>query len=424
MRKRALTALTALLIFTAAALGLAGALATFVRWQNCYGPPFSLSIEPIAPLPPHPEVEWLYPRWTRDGDSVMFGVTVTAYEDILSAEEVVVSRTTRAYIASADGSRLSPLDSPNRIYANISPNGSRIAYPDGGAVGVSALDGSDRRRLADDKGWAGAIKWSPDGERIAFERSGADECAFLFFTDTPPRGLYAMKADGSEIHRIRRPNTAPDGKSVEYGAGWSWSPDSQNIGFSGVETGESGKTSSLYTVKPDGSGLAKLFTVPSEGEDGGIRSSPAWSPGGERAAFLMENGGGVNLYTITQDERDLSEVAEISAGGRGVLSWNPVDDSLILASIGSHSYIINIAESSVLIISRARGAAWSPDGARVAMILEDGGWARFAGSLSALELPPISSDGGAGVFAMSPDGSDARLLAVLGDDGAVKANGG
>ena len=355
MRKRLLTALTALLIFTAAALGLAGALATFVRWQNCYGPPFSLSIEPMAPLPPHPEVEWSYPKWTRDGDRVMFGATVTAYEYFLSAEEVVVSQTTRAYIASADGSRLSPLDSPNRIHANISPNGSRIAYPDGGAVGVSALDGSDRRRLADDKGWAGAIKWSPDGERIAFERSGADECAFLFFTNTPPRGLYAMKADGSEIHRVMRPNTATDGKSAEYGADWSWSTDSQNIGFSGVETAEAGKTSSLYTVKPDGSGLAKLFTVPSDGEDGGIRSSPAWSPGGERAAFLMENGGGVNLYTITQDGRDLSEVAEISDGGRGVLSWNPVDDSLILASIGSHSYIVNIAESSVLIISRAVG---------------------------------------------------------------------
>ena len=312
MRKRLLAAM---LIFTAATLGLAGALATFVRWQNCYGPPLSFSIEPMAPWTSHPEVEWSYPRWTRDGDSVMFGVTVTAYEDILSAEEVVVSRTTRAYIASADGSRLSPLESPNRIRAGVSPNGSRIAYPDGGAVGVSALDGSDRRRLADDKGWVDAITWSPDGERIAFERSGASECAFLFFTNTPPRGLYAMKADGSEIHRVRRPNTAPDGKSVEYGAGWTWSSDSRNIGFSGVETADAGKTSSLYTVKLDGSGLAKLFTVPSDGEDCRIRSAPAWSPGGERAAFLMENGGGVKLYTITQDGRDLSESQRFPQAG-------------------------------------------------------------------------------------------------------------
>ena len=92
MRKRLLTTLSALLIFTATALGLAGAFATFVRWDNCYGPPLAFSIEPMAPLPPHPEVEWSYPKWTRDGDSVMFGATVTAYEDILSAEEVVVSQ--------------------------------------------------------------------------------------------------------------------------------------------------------------------------------------------------------------------------------------------------------------------------------------------------------------------------------------------
>ena len=50
MRKRLLKAL---LIFTAAALGLAGALATFVRWDNCYGHTFSsFSIETMAPLPP------------------------------------------------------------------------------------------------------------------------------------------------------------------------------------------------------------------------------------------------------------------------------------------------------------------------------------------------------------------------------------
>ena len=422
--------LTALLIFTAAALGLACALAMFVRWDNCYGHTFSsFAIEPMAPWPPpHPEVEWSYPRWTRDGDHVMFGVYVTTYLVADTPEYIVASRSTRAYIASVDGSRLSPLDTPNRIHAGISPNGSRIAYPDGGGVGVSALDGSDRRRLADDKGWVGPITWSPDGGHIAFQRSGSSECSFLFFTNTPPRGLYAMKADGSEIHMIRHPNTVSDGKSVKYNAGWTWSSDSQSIGFSGVETAEAGydskKTSSLYTVKPDGSGLTKLFTVPSDGEDGRIRSAPAWSPDGERAAFLMENEGGINLYTVTGDGLNLSEGVEIpTIGGRGALSWNPVNDSLILASIGSHSYIVNIAESSVLIISRARGASWSPDGAKVEMILKDGGWARFAGSLSALDIPSTDAERGAGVFVMSPDGSDARLLAVLGDDGSIKGDG-
>ena len=422
MRKR-LT--LASLIFAAAALGLAGAGAAFVRWNNCCGNMFSFGATPNTPWPPPPEIQWSYPKWTRDGIRVMFGVNVTAYAGARSAEGVAVaSQTARAYIASADGSRLSTLDAPNRIHPGVSPDGSRIAYPDGGGVGISALDGSDRRRFADDSGWTHSMTWSPDGERIAFERSGSSERSFLFFTDTPPRGLYAMKADGSELHRIRRPNTASDEKSVEYNDGWTWSPDSQSIGFAGVETSETGKTSSIYAVKPDGSGLAKLFTVPSDGEDDGIRSSPVWSPSGERAAFLMENGGGVNLYTISRDGQDLSEGVKIPAiGGRGALSWNPVNDSLILASNGSDSYIVNTAESGVLIISGALGASWSPDGARVAVILEGGGWARFAGSLSALELPATSTEGGAGVFVMSPDGSDARLLAVLGEDGSVKDEG-
>ena len=71
----------------------------------------------------------------------------------------------------------------------------------------------------------------------------------------------------------------------------------------------------------------------------------------------------------------------------------------------------------------ARGASWSPDGAKVAMILEDGVWARFAGSLSALDIPATDAERGAGVYVISPDGSDARLLAVLGDDGSVKGEG-
>ena len=180
----------------------------------------------------------------------------------------------------------------------------------------------------------------------------------------------------------------------------------------------------IHTVKPDGSDLTRLFAAFSDSADGKIKSPPAWSPNGERIAFLMGDESDINIHTIDRDGRGiLSEGVDMpTVGGIGALSWNPVDASLILASIGPVSHIVNTDESSVLIISGARGAAWSPDGAKVAVIIENGGWARFSADLKALRLPfaPDGREGDAGLFVMSPDGSDARLLAVLGEDGTAR----
>lgn len=182
----------------------------------------------------------------------------------------------------------------------------------------------------------------------------------------------------------------------------------------------------IHTVKPDGSGLTRLFAAFSDNADGKIKSPPTWSPNGERIAFLMGDESDINIHTIDRDGRGLSEGVDIPTIGGigGALSWNPVDASLILASIRPVSYIVNTDEPSVLIISRARGAAWSPDGAKVAVIIENGGWARFSTDLEALRLPfaPDEGKGDASLFVMSPDGSDARLLAVLGEDGTARTN--
>ena len=181
----------------------------------------------------------------------------------------------------------------------------------------------------------------------------------------------------------------------------------------------------IHTVKPDGSDLTRIFAAFSDSADGKIKSPPAWSPNGDRIAFLMGDESDTKLHAIDRDGRNLSEGVDMpTVGGIGALSWNPVDASLILASIGSVSHIVNVDEPSVLIISGARGAAWSPDGAKVAVIIENGGWARFSTDLKAIRLPfaPDGREGDAGLFVMSPDGSDARLLAVLGEDGTARTN--
>ena len=95
---------------------------------------------------------------------------------------------------------------------DVSPGGSRIVYttakhltkgdydPWGATrnfeIEVSALDGSDRRRLTENGDLDISPLWSPDGRRIAFAR----------IDDPDDRGrdggIYVMGSAGSDVRRI------------------------------------------------------------------------------------------------------------------------------------------------------------------------------------------------------------------------------
>ena len=139
------------------------------------------------------------------------------------------------------------------------PDGSyRIAYAQyvNGEPQIWTMkpDGSDPKRITSGMDWQPA--WSPDATRIAFQRTGV-----AIFGD-----IWVVDADGGNERQLVGAYLA--------GPQWSptWSPDGRLLAFASThETYGSGATvGQIYTVRADGSGLARRTT-------GGLyKQDPAW----------------------------------------------------------------------------------------------------------------------------------------------------
>jgi TolB protein len=134
-----------------------------------------------------------------------------------------------------------------------SPDGTRIAYTaqsGNGDVVVIDADGAHPRqyKTAID---AYGVSWSPDGQRLAVNVSGAPDVA----------GLWVMSVATGVEKRIRTGNTAAP----------AWSPDGSTILFS--------DGTNLFTMAPDGTGLKQRTS------GGGQYLGGSWSRDGHTLVF-------------------------------------------------------------------------------------------------------------------------------------------
>jgi len=176
-------------------------------------------------------------------------------------------------VMNADGSRRRKLTSnPGDTFPSWSPDGRKIAFvrsdgwsgrclpcPANARLYVMNSDGSGLRRLTYGEQIDAPPAWSPDGRKIAFERSHrpnprTPSLRFLYVTE-----LYVMNADGSGQRKLA------------YGAQPLWSPDGQMIAF--VSRRRDGKAE-LYVMSADGSEQWNLTRTRGRHE-----SSFVWSPG-------------------------------------------------------------------------------------------------------------------------------------------------
>ena len=286
---------------------------------------------------------------------------------------------TELYVMNADGSgkrRLVRSPSGRALSPLWSPDGRKLAFEKtlGPSVGQCAVcndeifvmnaDGSGQRNLTSNVGYDGVPAWSPDGQTIAFA-SARDK------SSVPT--LAVMNADGSGRRSVLQD---------EAGA-WApaWSPDGGRIAFERVVGGVGNdRDVEVFVVNDDGSGLLNLTRTP------GADHSATWSPDGRRIAFVSYRDGHPAIYVMNADgtaQRKLTRTRQ----SEGSPAWSP--DGRKIAFVrwpvarlprrwhDNEVYVVNADGTGLRNLTRSPGRdgnpAWSPDGRTIGFVSNRGG---------------------------------------------------
>jgi len=268
----------------------------------------------------------IVPNWSPDGTKIVFQrITLDGCGPACESDEI--------YLVNGNGSSLKALahdegskgciqhDRPAggtcRGVPTWSPNGRLIAFecttltadqtnPYLGRICVMNADGSSVHQLPQTPSTGvadSAPSWSPDGRRIAFQR-----------TILGPRGsvmrdaVFVMNADGGRPRRVTpwslragQPDWSPNGRLLLFYSNWG---------------GSMTVSANLYTIGVDGSKLAQLTHA-----RGGIRQhlGATFSPDGKWIAFSRtQNGGNADVFVMRETGTRVRNVTRSRTWDSGV----------------------------------------------------------------------------------------------------------
>jgi Tol biopolymer transport system component len=224
------------------------------------------------------------PTATPDGGRIAFAVTMTELGSGRRVDDI--------FAVDRNGLNMKQLTTADGVddMPRYAPRGNLIAYrrytasPSRGDIWLMAADGTNRINLTDDLAGTlmiGEPAWSPDGTRIAFVTR--ENVAAGTTTS-----IWTMRADGSDKRRITE-------TLIGFDALPSWSADGRHIAFVRSFVGETD-----IAIVPSGGGEVQRLLLP------GNQSAPAWSPDGRLIAF--ENtpfGQRTSIQTMRPDGTDI-----------------------------------------------------------------------------------------------------------------------
>ncbi|MBD3176937.1 MAG: hypothetical protein GF320_17320, partial [Armatimonadia bacterium] len=221
-------------------------------------------------------------------------------------------------------------------YADLSPDGSRAAFSYQGDLWIADIDDSGEgqaRRLTVHVAYEGRIRFSPDGERIAFssDRYGSQD-------------IFIVPADGGEIERVTHHSAtdimaewSPDGRTLLFSSGGrdfrEWAPYEIDLDTGYVRPlFRDSQSCHGMTYSPDGryvaglrggqawwrkdykgSGDSDVFLYDRETDTleiltddyDGIDNWPNFAENGETLTWVSDRDGRPNLYAMDMETREI-----------------------------------------------------------------------------------------------------------------------
>lgn len=195
--------------------------------------------------------------------------------------------------------------------ATASPNGRRLAFavsmkliPTGEPQDdIYAVDrtGLHMRHLTTAEGAEDQPAWSPVGGRIAYRAGTADGRS----------DIWVMNEDGTGQMNLTADLPA---QGMRSGPAWSW--DGTRLAFAQIETGVAGSTSSIWTMRADGSDKQRVTSTLS-----GFDAMPTWSPDGATLAFRRYYNGDADITVVSLATGAMRRIG--LPGNQAAPAWSP-----------------------------------------------------------------------------------------------------
>jgi hypothetical protein len=236
---------------------------TYSSWDSV---PMAVAYTPSAAVP-----AWMgpayaeFPDWSPDGS------------------RLVLMNGLEFWVAGADGSPEDKIPGQMGLDCRWSPDGTRIVYSRTGYWGpaglwVSRLDGADAHPLVSDPALTGRYPdWSPDGQWIAYRLD----------QDANGQCLQLVRADGTESRRVLATEVAGyPGYQISYLGNSAWCPDGGRLAVYFEAEGPVGPPVwGLGVISKEGGQVKPIFLAPPGVVCCAAPNLPRWSPEGTKIVF-------------------------------------------------------------------------------------------------------------------------------------------